>query len=262
MFKNNPNSIDNKIDTTIDESLLDVIKTWIQSEEFVSISKLQRTFSISFPRANSIINELISLKLIEHSQTDNKGYRVVNLITNSHLKIYLIDINKNIINELTKEFIEHDDVEVIYDDFAHFMDTHKDVECIVSPANSFSDMSGGYDKAITDYFGNTLQENIQDYINTNFYGEQPIGTSFIINIPLTNKKLIHTPTMRKPSLIKDPFIIYQCMRTSLMVAINSKVKSILIPSFGGATGKVSPKIVAHYTKLGYDQIFFYLNNKR
>src|SRR5690606_12862050 len=69
-------------------------------------------------------------------------------------------------------------------------------ECLASPANSFGLMDGGMDQAITDYFGDQLQQRVQQYIIDEYYGEQPIGTSFIIGtkderIPY----LAHTPTM-------------------------------------------------------------------
>ena len=67
------------------------------------------------------------------------------------------------------------------------------------------------------------------------FGEQPIGTSIMVPIPNTDKKLIHTPTMRLPSPIKEPLIIYQCMRTTMMMAVSNKIHSIVIPAFGGST---------------------------
>ena len=171
------------------------------------------------------------------------------------MKIYLLDINPNIINAFKSEFSNCEEVVIVLDDFKHFMDTHKEVECIVSPANSFGYMNGGYDKAITDYFGYGVEIEVQRYIQKNLCGEQPVGTSIMVNIPNTDgKKLIHTPTMRLPSPIREPLIIYQCMRTTLMLAINNNIKSIVIPAFGGATGRVSPSLIAKYMKAGYEQV--------
>ena len=67
--------------------------------------------------------------------------------------------------------------------------------------------------------------------------------------------LIHTPTMRTPEIIKDPRIIYQCMRTTLMEAIKYQAKNIVIPAFGGLTGQVPYNVIAKMMKLGYEQIF-------
>lgn len=41
-------------------------------------------------------------------------------------------------------------------------------------------MDGGVDAAITQFFGMQLQKKVQKYIITNYDGEQPVGTSFIL----------------------------------------------------------------------------------
>ena len=169
------------------------------------------------------------------------------------MTIYLLDRNLEMFLEWKQYFGDCPDVDVVMDDFAHFMDTHK-VQCVVSPANSYGYMDGGYDAAITGYFGNQLEKEVQKYILENFYGEQPVGTSFTIDISGTDQKLIHTPTMRMPSKIKEPEIVYQCMRTTLMEAIKNNVESIVIPAFGGATGMVPYRTIAKLMKMGYDQI--------
>ncbi len=119
-------------------------------------------------------------------------------------------------------------------------------------------MNGGYDEAITDYFGVILENKVREHIDKYYLGEQPVGTSIMIDIPNTNKKLIHTPTMRLPSPIKDETIVYQCMRSTLICAIKGRISSIVIPAFGGATGKVKPDVIAKYMKAGYKQVFEFI----
>lgn len=169
------------------------------------------------------------------------------------MNIFLLARNLEMIIEWKEQFEDATDVDVILDDFQHFMSTHK-VQCVVSPANSYGLMDGGYDAAITEYFGNNLQAKVQQYILDNFFGEQPVGSSFIIDIPDSDQKLIHTPTMRIPSRIKDSEIVYHCMRSTLITAIKNNVESIVIPAFGGATGKVPYRIIAELMKKAYDQI--------
>lgn len=105
------------------------------------------------------------------------------------MTIYLLCRNLEMLVEWKQQFAECRDVDVVIDDFAHFMDTHK-VQCVVSPANSYGSMDGGYDAAIIDYFGIQLEKVVQKYILDNFYGEQPVGTSFTIDIPGTEQKLM------------------------------------------------------------------------
>ncbi|MBQ7712992.1 MAG: macro domain-containing protein [Clostridia bacterium] len=133
------------------------------------------------------------------------------------------------------------------------MRTHE-VECVVSPANAFGLMDGGYDAAITAWFGEQLPKRVQRYILENYYGEQPVGTSFLIDAGRDGQKLIHTPTMRVPSKILDPAVVYQSMRTTLMTALGAGVRSIVIPVFGGRTGGVPDGLAAKMMWLGYDQV--------
>ena len=168
------------------------------------------------------------------------------------MKIYIIEKLRQRM-EYIKLYFRHDEVVFVEEDFFSFM-RKENVECIVSPANAFGLMDGGYDLAITQWFGPELQKRVQQYIIDNYYGEQPVGTSFIIDANEKGQKLIHTPSMQTPREIIDPFVVYQCMRTTLMCAYKNNVKSILIPLFGGGCGGVHPQTIAKMMKLAYDQI--------
>lgn len=183
------------------------------------------------------------------------------------MKIYLLDRNKGMTDAWAKCFNDLENVEIVNDDFAHFMDEHPEIDCVVSPANSFGLMDGGYDKAITDYFGTQLMKDVQDTIIDEWYGEQPVGSSFYIRIRNENNEycfstdkhgkhsivgLIHTPTMRTPEIITDYRIIYQCMRTTLIEALGSEY--IVIPAFGGCCGQVPYDEIAKMMYLAYEQI--------
>ena len=242
------NSIINKAKVS---GLLDVITEWIKTEKYISTSKIQRELSVGYETASSIVEYLIERDLIDKNQIEGKGYKVKAF--NIGIKIYLLDHNPKMVKEWSKAFENDKEITVVEDEFKHFMDTH-DIECVVSPANAWGIMSGGYDLAITNYYGDALQRTVQRYIRHHLYGEQPIGTSIIADIPNTKQKLIHTPTMQISKPIKDEFIIYQCMRTTLMVALENKIKTIVIPAFGGDCGKVHPKVVATKMKEAYDQI--------
>lgn len=184
------------------------------------------------------------------------------------MKITLLDINKNMTDAWLKYF-ENENVSIINSSFEDFMNDNQDVDAIVSPANSFGLMDGGYDKAIIDYFGEELMNDVKNMILQDWYGEQPVGTS--ITVPIVNKFiykqiadekvipchpiLIHTPTMRTPETIVDSRIIYQCMRTTLIEAIKQNVEHIVIPAFGGLTGRVPCEEIARMMYLAYKQVF-------
>jgi len=169
------------------------------------------------------------------------------------MKIYLLDRNPLMVAEWKKYFKNVRDVEVIYNDFEIFMETY-DVECVVSPANSYGFMDGGYDLAITNYFGEALMEKVQRLIIKNCFGEQPVGTSFIIETGNENEYLIHTPTMRVPERILDARVIYHCMRSALIEAKKHNIESIVIPMFGGTTGCIPSNIIASLMYEAYKQL--------
>lgn len=169
------------------------------------------------------------------------------------MQIYILDINDYKLDPVRELFADAPDVEVVCLPFHEFMEEY-DVECVVSPANAFGIMDGGYDEAITDWFGDQLQDRVQDYILRHYYGEQPVGTSFFLDADMDGQSLIHTPTMRYPHPIADPTVIYHCMRSTLMCARENGVESIVIPLFGGATGKVPPRVIAYMMHRAYEQL--------
>lgn len=191
------------------------------------------------------------------------------------MNIYLLDINDKMTDAWKEVFAPYfedkeNPVSIVTDDFQKFMDEHYEIDAVVSPANSYGIMDGGYDRAITEYFGSHLMKEVQKAIIDDWNGEQPVGTSISVIIrdedgkPLlaknkngkyTFKGLIHTPTMRAPERIVDPRIVYQCMRTTLIEAKKCDVENIVIPAFGGATGGLPYNVIAKMMLAAYEQIF-------
>ena len=101
------------------------------------------------------------------------------------IKIYLIDINKNIVSSWKREFLNIKDVIIKLEDLKSFLDSNiNDIKAIVSPGNSYGIMNGGFDLAITNYFGNQLSRNVSKYIKEHFYPYQSVGSSFIIDFQI------------------------------------------------------------------------------
>lgn len=173
-------------------------------------------------------------------------------------KIFLLDINRAMINCWNEAFVNCGDVYVVNKDFKTFISKNDEVDGIVSPGNSFGLMDGGYDKAISEYFGDALYEAVQNKIMECFWGEQPVGSCLSLQIPNTKKILLHTSTMRTPEVIIDPRIIYSCMRTTLVETEKNSIKQVVVPAFGGMTGRVPRKIIAQMMREAYDDV----NNRR
>lgn len=176
------------------------------------------------------------------------------------MKIYIIEKDKNKFKYLNIYFADLENVILVNENIKKFLKENKHIDCVVSPANSFGIMDGGYDLALTEYYGTQLQDRVQEYIIKNYYGEQPVGTSFSINTNKDNQILIHTPTMRTPDKITDNTVIYQAMRTTLIEAYKNNVKNIVIPMFGGKTGCCHPQDIARLMRMAYDQLNDIPNN--
>src|SRR5690606_36896637 len=90
-----------------------------------------------------------------------------------------------------------------------YFETLPDFDCMGSAANSFGLMDGGVDLAITRFFGIELQERVQQHILDKFLGEQPVGTSIIVETDYEKRPfLAHTPTMRVPLNIQHTDNVY------------------------------------------------------
>lgn len=176
------------------------------------------------------------------------------------IKIYILVLTHFEYIMFKAMFSCYSNVEVVRDEFEVFMNKYPDVECIVSPANSYGIMNGGYDAAILNYLGWSFEKQVQNFIFKNYYGEQLVGTSFLIDAP-KNKKFIHTPTMILPEKILDHKVVYSAMRSTLMCALDNNIKSIVIPPFGAGTGLVPIDIVCQQMEYAYRQMINAVNRK-
>jgi O-acetyl-ADP-ribose deacetylase (regulator of RNase III) len=162
----------------------------------------------------------------------------------------LLDINKEMTDSWQRFFKDVPNIEIHNMDFNTFMKAHEDVEAIVSPANSFGLMDGGYDGAIRKFFLEYYEFDIipivQEHLKEKFWGEQPVGSSTLIKLPVIGTYLLHTPTMIKPSIIEDPRVIYHCTRSCILEAMTKECTHIVIPAFGGCCGKVDYNTIAKY----------------
>ena len=171
------------------------------------------------------------------------------------LKIYIVTNDIVSYKYLKDEFIDVKNVFVCEDDIRHFYNERKEeIDCLVSPANAFGYMTGGYDAALSDILGWDFQEKVRKYIKDNYYGEQPVSSSFIMDTDILGLKFIHTPTMQYPSVIKDDMMVYYCTRSTLICALTNNIKCIVLPVFGGACGMVKPNVSSRLMKKAYIQI--------
>jgi len=170
------------------------------------------------------------------------------------VKLVLVDPNKKLCVEWQEVFKPHSSVSIKNDIFENL----ETFDCMVSAANSFGLMDGGVDLAITRYFGQELPAKVQSIIKSEYYGEQPVGTSIIVET--NNEKhpfIAHTPTMRVPLKITRTDNVYNALFAMLRAVANhnktnrQKIKTIACPGLGTSAGRMPPKEAARQMELAY-----------
>lgn len=131
-------------------------------------------------------------------------------------------------------------------------------DCMVSAANSFGLMDGGVDAAIINFFGDALERRVQQRIGDEYMGEQPIGTSMIVETGHSKHPfLAHTPTMRVPMSISHTENVYAAMWAMLLAVrqhnrtSNQPITVIACPGLGTATGHMLFQEAARQMALAY-----------
>lgn len=167
--------------------------------------------------------------------------------------LILVDPKKQLCEAWRTAFQNYPEVEIINGRFEQI----PAYDCMVSAANSFGLMDGGVDLAITNYFGQSLQTQVQRVILARYNGEQPVGTSFITetNHPV-HPFLAHTPTMRVPMPIANTDNVYLAMKAMLQAvkdfnAESERIRTVVCPGLGTATGRVPFAEAARQMELAY-----------
>lgn len=174
-------------------------------------------------------------------------------------KLILVAPEASLYEAFRKSFEHLPNVEVIH----NYFEWLTEFDCLVSPANSFGMMDGGMDAAITQFFGIDLERKVQSQILETYLGEQPIGTSMIIETGHPQHPyLAHTPTMRVPMIIKGTDIPYNAMWAMLLAVrqhnqqSHKPIQSIACPGLGTGIGQVPYREAARQMALAYDHFLY------
>jgi O-acetyl-ADP-ribose deacetylase (regulator of RNase III) len=116
-------------------------------------------------------------------------------------------------------------------------------DCFVTAGNAFGIMTAGIDAAVIRMFGESLMQRVQHRIMDQYFGEQPVGSAFIIE---TNNAAIpflsHAPTMRVPGNIEGTDKVYAATWAALLAIqahnVNSekKIEVVGFPAMGTGFG--------------------------
>jgi O-acetyl-ADP-ribose deacetylase (regulator of RNase III) len=175
-------------------------------------------------------------------------------ISPKHFELILVDVQTELCEAWINSFKNLPRVTVYNGKFQEITE----FDCIVSPANSFGLMDGGIDLLIRNFFGMQVQKNVQKIIKKEFYGEQPVGTSIIVDTENDDHPfLAHTPTMRVPRDISNTDNVYNAAFAMFRAIANhnkndrTRINKVLCPGLGTATGRVKPKEAARQMALAY-----------
>ncbi|MGG6270362.1 macro domain-containing protein [Leptolyngbya sp. AN03gr2] len=175
------------------------------------------------------------------------------------MKLILTAPNSSLFAAFQDHFIQFADVEIVNDRFEWI----SDFDCLVSPANSFGMMDGGMDAAITQFFGVSLERRVQQRILEDYLGEQPVGTSFIIETEHPKHPfLAHTPTMRVPMTIQGTDVPYIAMWATLLAVrqhnktSQKSIERLVCPGFGTGIGQVPHSEAARQMAIAYDHFLY------
>ncbi|MBA3533018.1 MAG: macro domain-containing protein [Ardenticatenales bacterium] len=170
------------------------------------------------------------------------------------LRLILVDPNYKMCAAWREVFDSFPNVEVVRGYFEEL----PEFDCMVSAANSFGLMDGGVDAAIIRFFGARLQVWVQTHILEEYLGEQPVGTSFIIETANPEHPFIaHTPTMRVPMEISRRDNVYLAMWAMLLAVRRhnrvsaERINIVACPGLGTGTGHVPVREAARQMSLAY-----------
>src|SRR5580704_19229464 len=123
--------------------------------------------------------------------------------------------SKDTADEIRRTAKDTPDLEVYFGSF----ESVPSFDCVATAGNSFGLMDAGMDLAVLKFFGFELQSLIQKKIIEEFYGEQPVGTAFIVETGrLDHPYVAHVPTMRVPMNIAGTDHVYLATWATLIAA--------------------------------------------
>jgi O-acetyl-ADP-ribose deacetylase (regulator of RNase III) len=170
------------------------------------------------------------------------------------MRFIVVTRSKDTADEIRRAARDTSDLEVFLGSF----DAISTFDCLATAGNSFGLMDAGMDLAVLKFFGPELQTNIQKRILDEFYGEQPVGTAFLVETGRTDHPYVaHVPTMRIPMNISGTDHVYLATWATLVAvgghnrSSQRQIETLVCPAFGAGTGGMSGIEVGYQMKLAW-----------
>ena len=172
------------------------------------------------------------------------------------LRLSLCDRNPEMVDAWIDTFHDVPAVEILEGSLLDL-----DCNALVSPANSFGDMSGGIDKAIDDFYHGAAQNAVMSAIRDRYLGELPVGMALIVSLPSKRLPfLVAAPTMRVPSTVADTINAYLSLRAALVAVLRhnqetqTPIRSLAVSGLCTGVGGMDYGVAAQQMRSAYDTI--------
>jgi O-acetyl-ADP-ribose deacetylase (regulator of RNase III) len=136
-----------------------------------------------------------------------------------------------------------------------FEDRIGDFDALVSPGNSYGQMNGGIDGAISTTFPR-VQKAVWNIIAERHHGYQPVGTAEVVETSDERcPYLVHAPTMRIPMRLAGDLdiAVHDAMWAALLALErhDAHVSTLACPGLGTGYGSVPPDRAAQLMAAAY-----------
>jgi O-acetyl-ADP-ribose deacetylase (regulator of RNase III) len=178
------------------------------------------------------------------------------------LKLILLDTKTFLCRNIADYFANLPNVEIVNGSFEElpFFD------CIVTAASAISS-ANSTDRAVLKFFGEDVEKFLQKRIQEDYLGDQPIGTSLIVetNHPL-HPFIAHSPTLRMQVSMAGKDHVYQGLWATLLAIrqhnklycnyIQKQITTVALPGLGTCVGSVPVDEVARQMSMAYQNFLF------
>lgn len=172
------------------------------------------------------------------------------------LRLILCDTRRDVVDAWIDHFRDLPAVEIRHGSLL-------EVSCgaLVSPANSFGDMSGGVDQWIDRHYRGAAQREVVRRIREEFFGELPVGAALIVDTEEARLPLIAVaPTMRTPGNVANTLNAYLAMRAALVTVCRyaqsnpAPIRRLAVPGLCTGVGGMHPGLAARQMRAAYDNV--------
>ncbi|WP_071190178.1 Hpt domain-containing protein [Trichormus sp. NMC-1] len=178
------------------------------------------------------------------------------------LKLILIDTKAFLCRAFADYFEGLPNVQIVngtFDELPFF-------DCIVTAASSLNS-ANNIDATVLKFFGKDVETLLQKRIQEEYLGDQPIGTSLIVETNhILHPFIAHSPTLRMQMSMAGKDHVYQGMWSTLLAirkhnqtycsCLQKQINTVVVPGLGTSPGSVPVDEVARQMSMAYQNFLF------